>query len=294
MKIKSLKLIEDQIINKDYFSPRRNLIHSASNTKGKTTYVRMLFYALGYKMPEPKGVKFNNIKTKIEFEEKNIDYVVTRDKNILTLKSKNRTMTYVLPMGHEDFLSYIFDYKKLSVLRNLLGIIYIDQEKGWTLLNRGVVVGRIKFSIEDLLAGLNNVDVNSLTERKLILENRKKKCEALLDLNKLKEEVFEENGEILISDIEKELNNNISLCNIKISEKKRSLNQINSVIEENKKFYDYIDSMNLSVQKDEVVIDVNRSNLVNAPQANDYLLARRNMIMFDIEKIKKEKSVFEA
>lgn len=43
--------------------------------------------------------------------------------------------------------------------------MYVDQDKGWTLLNRGTVIGKIKFSIEELLAGLNGIDIDDLIEK---------------------------------------------------------------------------------------------------------------------------------
>ena len=43
--------------------------------------------------------------------------------------------------------------------------MYVDQDKGWTLLNRGTVIGKIKFSIEELLAGLNGIDIDDLIRK---------------------------------------------------------------------------------------------------------------------------------
>ena len=42
-----------------------------------------------------------------------------------------------------------------DILDNLLGSFYLDQEKGWTLLNRGKVIGKIPFNIEKLICGLS-------------------------------------------------------------------------------------------------------------------------------------------
>lgn len=43
--------------------------------------------------------------------------------------------------------------------------MYVDQDKGWTLLNRGTVIGKIKFSIEELLAGLNGIDIDDFDRK---------------------------------------------------------------------------------------------------------------------------------
>lgn len=48
MIIEKLLLREGMIENLDTFSEKRNLIYSKTNTKGKSTFVRLLFYALGY------------------------------------------------------------------------------------------------------------------------------------------------------------------------------------------------------------------------------------------------------
>ena len=123
--------------------------------------------------------------------------------------------------------------------------MYVDQDKGWTLLNRGTVIGKIKFSIEELLAGLNGIDIDDLIEKKTTLELNRDKYLAMLNIQELSEQVYEQNGEIFISDIEKELNEKIAYCNIKLENEKNALKEINSVLLKEKQFFDYIDSMNL-------------------------------------------------
>ena len=68
---------------------------------------------------------------------------------------------------------------------------------------------RIKFSIEELLAGLNGIDIDDLIEKKTTLELNRDKYLAMLNIQELSEQVYEQNGEIFISDIEKELNEKI-------------------------------------------------------------------------------------
>ena len=55
MIIEKLLLREGMIENLDTFSEKRNLIYSKTNTKGKSTFVRLLFYALGYPIPNMGG-----------------------------------------------------------------------------------------------------------------------------------------------------------------------------------------------------------------------------------------------
>ena len=103
--------------------------------------------------------------------------------------------------------------------------MYVDQDKGWTLLNRGTVIGKIKFSIEELLAGLNGFDLDDLIEKKTTLELNRDKYLAMLNIQELSEQVYEQNGEIFISDIEKELNEKIAYCNIKLENEKNALKE---------------------------------------------------------------------
>ena len=58
------------------------------------------------------------------------------------------------------------------MLNNLLGTFYVDQEKGWTILNRGVVIGSNHFNIEELIRGLSNRDcdklINKMSEKMIL------------------------------------------------------------------------------------------------------------------------------
>ena len=294
MIIEKLLLREGMIENLDTFSEKRNLIYSKTNTKGKSTFVRLLFYALGYPIPNMRGIKYEDIITEITFSEKGQKYTATRENNLLTLFSENSRIEFTLPSQHMSFLSFVIKYENIKVLKNLLGFMYVDQDKGWTLLNRGTVIGKIKFSIEELLAGLNGIDIDDLIEKKTTLELNRDKYLAMLNIQELSEQVYEQNGEIFISDIEKELNEKIAYCNIKLENEKNALKEINSVLLKEKQFFDYIDSMNLSVKQDDVIIPVNRTTLLNSTANYEYLRAHRSIIVTNIEKLKRERSSYDV
>ena len=294
MIIEKLILREGMVENLDTFSEKRNLIYSKSNTKGKSTYVRLLFYALGYPIPNMRGIKYEEIITEITFSEKGQTYTAIRENNLIILFFNNSRIEFTLPSQHLSFLSFIFKYENIKVLKNLLGFMYIDQDKGWTLLNRGTVIGKIKFSMEELLAGLNGIDIDELIEKKSSLELNKEKYLAMLNMQELSEQVYEQNGEIFISNIEKELNEKIAYCNIKLENENSALKEINSVLLKEKQFFDYIDSMNLSVKQGDIVIPVNRSTLLNSTANYEYLRAHRSIIVTNIEKLKRERSSYQA
>ena len=66
MIIEKLLLREGMIENLDTFSEKRNLIYSKTNTKGKSTFVRLLFYALGYPIPNTVSYTHLTLPTKLE------------------------------------------------------------------------------------------------------------------------------------------------------------------------------------------------------------------------------------
>ena len=294
MIIKQLILKEGMERSGDAFSEKHNLIFSETNTKGKTTYLRLLFYSLGYPIPNMKGINFEQIETTIVFSEKDREYTAERTGSFLLLSVGSEKLCFTLPSDHDAFLSYIFQYENIKVIRNLLGFLYIDQDKGWSLLNRGTVVGRIKFNIEELLAGLNNTDISNLLEKRKRLEYDKNKYSALLNIQELSEQVYEHHGEIFVSDVEKDLSEKIAYIDLKVSNLNDSLREINALIRGEKQFYNYIDSMKLFVKGPNGNIPVRRDTLVYAQESTEFLRARQSVLVTDIEKLKRQKANLEA
>jgi len=294
MIIQNLSLKDGMDSSHDSFSDKRNLIFSKKNTKGKTTYLRLLFYSLGYPIPNMKGIDFGNVETSLKLEEKGLEYQVERIGNHLTLTVNNESYIYTLPSEHSAFLSNVFQYDNIKVLDNLLGFMYIDQDKGWSLLNRGTVIGKIKFSIEELLSGLNNIDISDLLDKRKNLKFNKDKYTALLNIQELSEQVYEKNGEMFISDIEKEYSEKISYINLQISNLKQTLKELTELSRKEEKFFDYIDSMKLQLKEEYVNVPVNRDTLANVPASTEYLKARISIVVTDIEKLVKTKKVLES
>ena len=165
MIIKSVKFIEYPEEATDFLDPNFNLITSHNtNSVGKSTYCRLLFYALGYSVPSTENIKFEKIKTELSVLEGEKEYSIIRDSNILSIKSEDDSFLqeYNLPNEHNAFLSFLFEVNSPLISKNLLGLMYIDQEKGWTLLNRGKVIGGIRFSIDELISALKGTNCDDL------------------------------------------------------------------------------------------------------------------------------------
>lgn len=138
------------------FDPRINIVFSKENSAGKTTLLRMLMYAMGYPIPSTRGIRFSDYETVLTVIGTNEqEFALTRNCDYIEVTYDRNEKGFSLPVDQNELLSLIFGIENPEVIENLLGTFYIDQEKGWTLLNRGKVIGNIHFSIESLLHQLN-------------------------------------------------------------------------------------------------------------------------------------------
>lgn len=291
MIVKRLKLQEGFITVDDVFG-KFNLIFSKMNSVGKSTYLRILFYALGYAVPTMKGLDYSNIYTEITIIERNKEFILNRSLSTMsvTVVGEDTNLLFSLPQEHNAMLGYLFGNDKVKVLNNLLGIMYVDQEKGWTLLNRGTVIGKIKFSIEELLAGLANIDCDELISKKRILKEEETKYSAMININELSEEVYANNGDIFIADAEKEMTAALSLIELKIRDIKESIKNIDDSIRQEESFWKFIDSMCLSIKHEDQIIDVNRDNIIYSSESVEYLKARKNILSANMQDLVNEKA----
>ena len=146
MIIKKIELYEGIDTANDSLNSRLNLFTSKNeNSVGKSTYCRLIFHSLGFSIPSTEGLNFNNISSKVYLTEREKLFVISREKKVLKveIENDNFSKTYTLPEDHISFLSFLFGCENLRIIKNLLGLMYIDQEKGWTLLNRGKVIGKL-------------------------------------------------------------------------------------------------------------------------------------------------------
>ena len=158
MKLKSVTLKEGFLEKRIEFSDSTNMIYSDKNSVGKTTLVRALLYALGYSVPSTKGLKFDDMEFYMTIDKDGKDYKLYRHNSYLSIDDGIEETGYSLPSDFHEVMKQVFDCENPDVADNLLGACYMDQEKGWTLLNRGKVIGSISFNIEALIRGLGGID----------------------------------------------------------------------------------------------------------------------------------------
>ena len=111
-------------------------------------------YALGFSIPNTRKVKFDEFSIETQVENKEKTFVIRRENKKIWVNDSE----LILPTDAEVVHSIVFDSESFDLIDNILGAIYIDQDLGWTLLNRGTVIGRIKFYVEEFLHGLKGKD----------------------------------------------------------------------------------------------------------------------------------------
>lgn len=134
----------------------KTLIYSSQNSVGKTTLLRLLLYAMGFPVPSTKGINFEKLRTKIMIERKNDSLLLSRDNVSVKVYRNGVFLENFDSKDYESISAILFENSNELLLNNILAPFYFDQEKGWTLLNRGKVIGGIQFNIEKYLEGIGS------------------------------------------------------------------------------------------------------------------------------------------
>ena len=286
MLIKSIYIRDGLFERNISFGTNANLIFSEKNSCGKTTLVRFILYALGYSIPSTKKIKFEKCFVKIQI-------ILDNDKSIFLTRENTSTISwtcdneetiYVLPEQSDELHSKIFNTNSEEILNNLLGSFYFDQEKGWTLLNRGVVIGSIHFNIDELVRGISGKDCSGLIlkEKKLVADLSKYK--QMFSIAQYRDSISEDS---LIDDTYQEkINVELEQLKMKQTSIKREIARINQSIAGNKKFQEFVADMKLLIRTDEgQFISVTKDNIVGLNDAIDLLVTKKKMLSFELAEI---------
>jgi hypothetical protein len=281
-------IIDDGSSQEEFlFSPSANLIYSKKNSVGKTTLLRFLIYSLGYHIPSTRGLDFNKYILFLKLKnDKNRDITLVRNKLSIVYRDQDEKINYFLPSDLFELHSHVFGIENREVLDNLLGAFYADQEKGWTLLNRGTVIGSIRFSIEDFLMGLSNRYDSKLSDRLNTVKRELQKYRQMLDIAKYQAEIRALGENIAFDASAEEIESAIDSLYCERKPFMNEFERIKNVIRENRDFKKYISSMKLRVLSaygEEV--PVNESTLIGFRDNNNYLITKLHLIETEIAKI---------
>ena len=181
------------------------------------------------------------------------------------------------------------------MIENLLDAFYCDQEKGWTLLNRGKAIGDIRFSIEALLRGLSNKSNDELTQRLAIVRREIKKYKHMLDVAAYNAEI-NRLGEVTFIDSPADVIENA--LDVLYSERKpiaEELNRVKSVIRKNTDFEKYITSFGLRVKAPNgEEVPVNKTTLIGYNDTANLLTAKQKIIFEQLTAIDRKIEILKA
>ncbi len=290
MRFKSIHIKEGYFERYIVFSENNNLIFSEKNSTGKTTLLRFLLYSIGYSIPNTKNIKFENCIVTTHIKENGKDIVLMRNaKEYIVMNIDGEKETFILPSQEHDLHKKLFLTENIDLLNNILGAFYFDQEKGWTLLNRGVVIGSIRYNIEELIRGINNIDCSELVRKK------EKKCQDLLkykqmfSVSKYQEAINMETSNLASETYETTIDSRINQCRIQQNILKKELQQIERALRDNQKIKKFIADIGLLVQlPNGETIAVTNENIVGLNDSIDFLIAKKRIIAADYNRISLE------
>ena len=258
-----------------------NIVYSERNSAGKTTLLRLLMFSLGYPIPSTRGINFARYEieaTIITTDDK--QYRIMRYGDFVNLVGAEGEMHFSLPSDLNDLHKEIFGIQNEEVLENLLGAYYVDQEKGWTLLNRGKAIGSIHFSIEGLIRGLSNRSNNELSNRLSAVKRELQKYMHMFDVARYQAEINALGETIAFDTPNDELDTALDVLRNERKPILVELERLRNVICTNTSFKKYIDSFQLRVRSLTTgeEIPVNTDTIIGFRDDMNFLIAKRKLI----------------
>ena len=281
MNVISLKIAEGFLETEIKFNKSFNLIYSKNNSVGKTTLLRCLLYAMGFNIPNTKNFKMEKYLFSLKLKtDSGKELLIKRNDSYCNLIYRDETEKYYsLPADVNELHSIIFETKKEKIISNILGAMYLDQEKGWTLLNRGTVIGSIHFNLHQFIQGISDVDCSDLYVELNYIEEQIKKYKSMLNVANYKEQIEKvtkvKDYDSSADKFEKEL----AILKSERQPYKMELDRLENVLKKNTDFKKYIPSMQIYVvDKNGEHIPVNEKTIYGFKDNINYITAKKNII----------------
>ena len=286
-------IIKNGVLEKEVdFAKNINLIFSEKNSSGKTTFIRAILYALGYSIPSTKGVNFKRMDFELTLESNNTEYKLIRRNDYMRIITSEDEYGYTLPVDFYDIQTLLTGHKNTDVLDSILGAFYIDQEKGWTLLNRGKAIGSIHFSIDQLILGIADRDASLLIKKIKKIDRKLSKYKYMYSVSEYQENINGFVGNISYDSYDETIEKKLMMLKMQRYSLSNSLKQIKMVLRKNKQLLDLVDEMKLMVRLDDgSEILVTRKNLAGYQDNEAFLIAKRRI--FEGELAECEKKIFD-
>lgn len=289
MIIKELR-IQNKIFK---FSNRSTLIFSSKNSKGKTSLVRLLLYSLGYPIPSTKGLDFSKLNLEVSVIIGHKSLLISRQNTIIQISSKEKDkLIFKLPEEQPEVIAILNNISNPNLSESILGVTYFDQDKGWTLLNRGIVIGKYRFSIEHLIDGLSMLNLE-LTQNDLAIEkNKRKSYLQIKQLLQVQEERKKNIQNIDWSSIDN-LQEQLRTVDMKFNKRKEQIKNFETIARDNKKFSDLLERMNIVIQIGDKKEILTSKNIVDYEFNKNIVLAQITRQKKELERITIKKNELE-
>lgn len=291
MKIKSLKV---WVNDNEYFYEfqEKTMIYSKNNSRGKTTLVRFILYALGYQIPATEGVgEFDNMKFEILVNSNEQDFKIYRTGNNVVIFEKENKFEFVLPQQENEMHCMVFNIDNVTILNNLLAVFYFDQEKGWTLLNRGKIIGNIRFNIEEFIAGISNISIQELLDEKKILNREIKKYRYVKNAIDINNEFGDEEDDTIEEFEKNSMNELIQLQKekqIELRKIKNEISRLDGILRKNNEFANMIENYGLLVKYNEEKFILSKDNLCDFEINQDLMKTKIKSLKLEVGKLNNE------
>lgn len=288
----SINLIDGE--KKITFGSGTNLIYSDKNSMGKTTLIRVVLWCLGFEIPSSKGIDFNYIKFSLtvqNYQDKEIVIKSDDDNNIILIADGEQKR---LPKDgwRSVVISVVFGIDDAVMQNNLLGAFYIDQEQGWNVANRGKVVGRNMFSIEDVLLSLSKSNAKEIDNQISRLNEEIKGYKGLLSMSQSAVELGRKENEPEMEDAAGLIRTRLYELRVRKKYCLDRLQALNSALKDTEFIKELIDGYHLSVKLDDGKSILVTSERIEGLDDHSLLIqTRRDILRHELGKYKEEEEI---
>jgi len=265
-----------------------NVVYSEKNSTGKTTLLRSILYGMGYDIHNTKEVKFDRFEIGLEITRDEQIYKTRRIENILSINGED----YELPTQLEKSHSIIFGIGNLQIIENILGVIYFDQDNGWTNYGTQSKSFGIKFNLDGFFRGLNNIDVQNI----YTIQQEIKTCNEKINKYKLLYDLGEYQKQY-----SKEITNKFEYITVnqknemerqryqqQLSDIEKEIDTIDKIIKKNDGFAGYIEKhkVYVAIPNSNERLLLTREYIADYDRVEDINKARLNILKIERSKIK--------
>jgi hypothetical protein len=266
------------------------VLYSKENETGKTTLMRAILFTLGFAIPDTELVKFSDFEFSLEINNNNLNYNIIRKGQLLTINENE----FDLPVDQVSAHGFLFGVENNEIIINILGTIYFDQEKGWTLLNRGKIIGDNRFKIESFFRGLKgdeSDDSYRMVARIRALEKKITQYKLMSNVSEYQESINRDVEKNLnYKTYEQKVDEELLAKKIRLQKIEDDINSITEIIKKNKNFSDFISAKKIFVKNpiDGTPIRVTRETLFEYTDTEEINAVRKNKLVAERNKLKNE------